>query len=138
MRGFFLVLMITLLPLRGWAGDVMAIRMATHPAVAAVSLVSAAVRAEGAQTASHGVVESGHADCTGHAGVAQGPDDSSGAATGTGHCTSCASCQVCTSIALVVPPMQWEGASVAYDSPRDGSARFFSAVPAPGFKPPIF
>ncbi|MEO6626622.1 MAG: hypothetical protein ABIN37_17615 [Burkholderiaceae bacterium] len=130
MRLLLLILMMALLPLRGLAGDVMAIRTATHlpsnTAVVATAIPVAAVA----------VAAASHADCMGRADATpeQGPFQGTGS---SGHCTTCPSCQVCFSAALPVLPAIWSTASLPNTVPRIGASVFFSAVSAPGLKPPI-
>ena len=130
MRLLFVILMMALLPLRGLAGDVMAIRMAVYlPSDGAEVVVATSV-------AELVVAAASHADCIGHADatVEQGPLPATG---GSGHCSTCSSCQVCFSVALPVLPTMWSASPLPNAVPRIGNSAFFSAVSAPGLKPPI-
>ena len=130
MRLLLLILMMALLPLRGLAGDVMAIRMAAHLPSDRAEVVMAMPVTELA------VAGSSHADCMGRADATpeQGPLPATGS---SGHCTTCPSCQVCFSVALPVLPSVWSTAPLPNTVPRIGESVFFSAVSAPGLKPPI-
>ena len=115
MRLWLLILMIALLPLRGWAAGALAGEMMMHR----VAVVAA----------------SPDHDCTGHA---QRPAEISDSAHPDAPSSSaCASCQVFSSAALAfvsaVPGLTF------FQPPRplQAEARFASADRAPGFKPPI-
>ena len=129
MRLLFVILMMALLPLRGLAGDVMAIRMAAQlPSDGAVVVVATPV--------AELVAAASHADCMGHTDAT--PDQGPLPATGSGgHCSTCPTCQVCFSVALPVLLMMWSTSPLPNTVPRIGDSVFFSAVSAPGFKPPI-
>ena len=126
MRLLFLILMMALMPVRGIAGDVMAIRMATQlPAqTAAVNAGQAGMAAD-------------HADCAGHqqAAAEQGPLQGSDK---TGHCATCPTCQVCFSVALPLLAPTWSAAPLPHTVPFVSDLTFISAFAAPGLKPPIF
>ena len=131
MRLLLLILMIALLPLRGLAGDVMAIRMAAHLPPDRAEVVVAIPGAELVVMAA-----ASHADCMGDADATpdQGPLAGSGS---NGHCTTCPSCQVCFSAALPVLSAVWSTAPLPNTVPRIGESVFSSAVSAPSLKPPI-
>ena len=125
-----LALAILLLPLRSWLGDAMAMEMAQRQATMA---------------ATHEVADP-HAGHAMHDMAATGGDDLQMAAGDTSHdhpahapdCQStCASCQLCHSVALTVWPEAPPMAALPRAAPRFASAAFASAEPAPGFKPPI-
>ena len=125
MRLLFLILMMALMPLRGIAGDVMAIRMATQ-------LPSQAAAVDAAPSG----MTADHADCMGHSeaaarpGPAQGPDSQ-------GHCATCPACQVCFSVALPWLVPTWSAAPLPHTVPFVLDLTFISAFAAPGLKPPI-
>ena len=130
MRLLLLILMMALLPLRGLAGDVMAIRMAAHLPSERAAVVMAMPVTE------LGVAGARHADCMGRADATpeQGPLPGTGS---NGYCTTCPSCQVCFSAALPVLPAVWSTALLPNSVPRIGESTFFSAVSPPSLKPPI-
>ena len=125
MRLLFLILMMALMPLRGIAGDVMAIRMATQ-------LPSQSAHVDAVQPA----MAADHADCMGHgeadagSGPVQGPDSK-------GHCATCPACQVCFSVALPWLAQSWSTAPLPSAVPYVAASTFISALAAPGLKPPI-
>ena len=130
MRLLLLILMMALLPLRGLAGDVMAIRMAAQLPSDGAEVVVAIPVAELV------VAAASHADCMGHANAT--PDQGPLPATGSsGHCSTCPTCQVCFSVALPVLAEVWSTAPLPNSVPRIGVSVFFSAVSAPSLKPPI-
>ncbi len=115
MRRLFLILLIALLPLRGWAAAVMSVEM-LHPG----------------SVAAHQMVES---DCPDHAAM-RAPSDTQDTST-NGHCSTCVACQICHSVALTGMPFI-EFAPVAVASPKPpGGVHFASAQLADRVKPPI-
>ena len=140
MRHLFLIIMIALLPLRGWVSDAMATGMAATQAqqtqVVATKLVA---------THTHAVSEKSHfdlenmmtevdptsADCSGHAFAAESH-------AADKHCESCSICQACHTVALSPATT---GVSAVFNLstlPRAAAAQFASAPTALGEKPPIF
>ena len=127
MRHFFLILMIALLPLRGWVSDAMATDMAAAGAqqtqqVATKSMVASLHEAVEKTTLAA-------ADCADHALGAEphAPD---------AHCDSCSACQACHTVALS-PEAAVAAVFNLRTPPRAAVARFASAEAAPGQKPPI-
>lgn len=120
MRRLFVFLMIVLLPLRGWAGDLMSVRMALgSPAVQTASMPSDCPMHAQADTASHEGASSG---------------DGTHSRGGMGNCSSC---ELCIPLAqLAVAPLDMVSFA-AHAEPRMGGVDFMSVAPAPAFKPPI-
>ena len=122
MRFLLVILLIALTPLRSWAGDAMAIRMAA-----------------GTQGTGHTEVAkatSAREDCAGgHHNAA--PTQTSAGQESQDHCANCAFCQACFTVALtglpaVLAPL------VPHNSPPWAGLKFFaSAEVALGQKPPI-
>jgi hypothetical protein len=117
MRVLIALILIALLPLRGWAGDVMAVHMS-------------------APTAQHVM---GHAECHEHGQPAQAatqpqasPDSSTGHSSG-----SCASCQTCSTVALLLPAMPVHAVAYAFGVPSWAWTAYTSVDIALGQKPPI-
>ncbi|MEO8121069.1 MAG: hypothetical protein ABI606_17325 [Rhodoferax sp.] len=139
MRLLLLALMIALLPMRGWAGDVMTMEMASGQPIAMQNIASTAY-----STGARGIfsINSGNspADCPEHAGAAMAMN----ADTPTPHdpaaqdnCGSCSICQICHTVALtsdVVPDVNVIPLPLL--QPEDG-LQFASAVAALRLKPPI-
>ena len=84
-----MILMILLLPLRGWVGDAMAGQMLQEQAAAAVE--------QQAAPAAHG-----H-DCDQHGSPGADEQDSASQAQPGTDCPTCAACQVCSSVAFWPP-----------------------------------
>ena len=132
MRYLLIALMIALLPLRGWAGDAMAVDMAAQQML--VAQTSAANTA--AMTTASGMP----ADCPMHlqAVNAKAADDNSDqAGTLETHCHSCDTCQLCLALSSWTHSV-WSAGTMGrpallllagYD--------FRSADAAASFKPPI-
>lgn len=136
MRHLILALMIVLLPLRGWAGDAMATRMAS----AAIATESGAASVhEMMATASldhpKEVFEVVHAVSDCHERFA-GKLETDQIASND-HCGTCQACQACHTVALSPSPLS---VSASFTSPQLRPARtaaFTSAASALGQKPPI-
>lgn len=118
MRLLIALILIALLPLRGWAGDVMAVHMP-------------------APTEHH---VSGHAECHEHGQPVQAaaqqqmsPDSSNGHhSSGT-----CASCQTCSTVALLLPATPVHAVAYAFGVPSWAWTAYASVDIALGQKPPI-
>ena len=131
MRRWFVLLLIALLPLRGWVGEAMAGEMLGQHVAAAAS-----AQAQQAQAASPQAQAASH-DCMGHQAAASLGGEEEAPQSASGDCPTCASCQVCSSVVLAtqaapLPPAAFGNTLV----PRMGTP-FASAEPAPAFKPPI-
>jgi hypothetical protein len=149
MRRVFLILMIALLPLRGWMGDAMAMAMTAPIAPGAMVHVSLQNPVATSSIANYvdltgaiaqfdiQVAAPAHPDCPGHSTQASAAADSN-AATDLADCKTCGLCQICHTVAL---PGNLFGAAPFHINPPAplplGSARFASALPAPSLKPPI-
>ncbi len=131
MRRWFILIMIALLPIRGWVGDVMAADMVTQRMAAAAQVPVQAQQPAPAAADSH-------ADCHGNAAAdspaSQPAGDSNTAAADCGNCTSC---QVCHAVAMAVTPGVDPVAPAHSAAPPLRGTHFASAEPARGFKPPI-
>ncbi len=122
-----LALMIALLPLRGWVGDVMAMErvaqgLTTTQAAAAPGDCHEAM-------ASHGHASAQHDD---HPSVAD-----QGSADFGGDCGGCTACQICHSVALAGTFSLTSTAASATSAPQTQARLHASIARAPGFKPPI-
>ena len=142
MRVLLFILMLVLLPLRGWMGDAMATSMAVAELQAAASPKTAmySVADQASKTrASAGFYaknESTHAvsavsDCAGHTAAAQTDTDDAD------HCTPCSACGACHSASMSSPTPVW-AAAVHGATPGVWPAdAFLSADAATTQKPPI-
>lgn len=119
MRLLLLTLMIVLLPLRGWMGDVMALERSApeHHAV-----MAAPVQDDCHEMPQHGMHEE-----------AATPDH----AHAEDHCSDCTHCQICHSIALATALLPTHPEQARMRQPLALAQRHASADPSPGFKPPI-
>ena len=109
-----IILLIALLPLRSWAGELMGVQMATGSAAA--QLASAAMPA----------------DCP---MLSAADKDHAKPAQPGSEC--CASCELCTPMAELVSAMPEVVAFAAEAKLLMGRVDFQSAAPAPMLKPPI-
>ena len=128
MRRFFLILMIALLPLRGWVGDAMAMEMLVQHPIAMQNIAASADK-----SSANGLFDAEmQAECPGHAEPATPVSDS-----GPSHCGSCPLCQICHTVAAPAPwsiqPSGW----LSHALPEVAHTRFASAPAAFALKPPI-
>lgn len=121
MRRLFIILMIVLLPLRSWAGDLMA--LSTH----AVAVASSPV------VAKHASVDA--KDCVDH--MAPSVETADARAADDGHCKTCVTCQICHSALLVTIASVPTSTSGASHLKVPVAAGFASAQLANSVKPPI-
>jgi hypothetical protein len=140
MRRIFLILMIALLPLRSWAGDIMAMEM-TMQHVIAINFIAISPDNTGASGLfyAHKAASTG-AECPGHTamGFAPAPAAADPAYTPSdGHCSTCGVCQICHTVALAQATVWLAPAFIAPTLVPIGGTRFTSALPALGLKPPI-
>ncbi|MBA4261810.1 MAG: hypothetical protein C0443_07260 [Comamonadaceae bacterium] len=116
MRHWLLILMIALLPLRGWAGDAMAMSMwAAPPAHQTASPCHGGPATLAAQEMAH----DGHhtADTPSH--------------------NSCTACDICNGPAMTLAAHSARTTLPAVTTTAPACERFASAVPQRGSKPPI-
>jgi hypothetical protein len=125
MRRWFILVLIALLPLRGWAGEAMAGEMLAQHLIATKNAA--------ASPASTGASE--HKDCMGHATSAAPEAEVASPQPGSG--PTCAQCQAYSSFALALPPAIVLPPLAATAAPGQAASHFASADVARGFKPPI-
>ncbi|RQO62703.1 hypothetical protein DBV14_04040 [Variovorax sp. KBW07] len=153
MRTLLLALMIALLPIRGWLGDAMAVEMVKHslpavavataePAASALTMATEAHCHEAMEVAGSGAMD--HTGMAGHADHASAASHDGGSGDGddhggTGHqgCGTCTACQVCHTVAVGGMPLVDTVHGAPQAAPAAHAARFASAEPAQGLKPPI-
>ena len=153
MRFLIVALMIALLPLRGWTGEVMATEMASgqfsHQQVQlddAIELIAGHAHKQGVSATFEGkktafevqkspfeakdTQSAAMHDCEGHA-------KADAAALADGHCDSCAACQACHTVALATAEPSLNLTFSSRTLLRPAAAHFASATAALGQKPPI-
>ena len=145
MRIFLFTLMIALLPLRGFAGDVMATEMAMQMAAQAQSHFSDATKTVAAHAdhseasvhfdSHHETVAAQEAATTVNACADHMAAEQCHSADNHGSCQACQACHT-VALALAFNPVQPVFASSML--PRLAAAQFASAEAALGQKPPIF
>lgn len=128
MRCLLITLMIVLLPMRGWAGNAMAVDMAAQQMLMAhISVASTAAMTAGSVMP---------ADCPMHL---QAVDDKSGQAGTTAvHCHSCDTCQLCLALGSWTHTAWFADTMRRPASPLLADHDFRSAETTASFKPPIF
>ena len=153
MRIFLFALMIALLPLRGFAGDVMATEMAIQ--MAAQHLQQNELHDHHADATKNVADHAGHSAASGPSGQMDAHHDMAGTqevdammdgcpvnvAPGQCHSSdnhgSCQSCQACHTVALSLAFTQVEPARASSRLPNPVATQFASAEAALGQKPPI-
>lgn len=121
MRYLLLALMITLLPLRGWVGNAMAVDMASQQAVQAQADVKQASAMP--------------EDCPMHAQA--GAEAAGDPVTADGHCNDCNTCELCLALASLPWPMVAMGSFTPHAGPPSTGHPFSSAESITRLKPPI-
>jgi hypothetical protein len=135
MRFLLIALMIALLPLRGWMGDVMATEMAASQGQA--SQIAARTMASHAHSA--GESDHLHHGMTAPEAMQSTPDclDHSADTTSHANCGSCPACQACHTVALSSAAQTLRPVFHPFTLPASAAAQFTSAEAALGQKPPI-
>ena len=124
MRRLILILMLVLLPLRGWVGEAMAMEMLAQQAVAIENIATNARHTSVDDTFGTEI----KADCH---GAAEALDP------GTSACGTCQLCQICHTVAAPAPFFALPAPWLPHAQPTTGLARFASAPAAFALKPPI-
>jgi hypothetical protein len=134
MRRFIFILMIALLPLRGWMGEAMATQMATTNLIASQAINTPAGAAFDTKTGTSPLLSSMSAmpaGCEMHANAAL---DSADASAPTKTCTDCQSCHAA---GLLCTVHIISGITTHNPAPAAHVSLFVSANLALGQKPPI-
>ena len=128
MRRFVLILMLVLLPLRGWVGEAMAMDMLAQSAFAIQKVATFAHHTSASSTFD--------AEVQAHCNEAS-PETAATTDPGASPCGTCPLCQMCHTVAAPAPlgtmPTPW----LPHAQPTTGHARFASAPAAFALKPPI-
>lgn len=144
MRFFVVILMLVLLPLRGWMGDA----MATGMAAGAVHTVSASAQEQTSDGHFEHLevdtrpVARAMTDCAGHTAAPMSEAFPAGQVSSdptdqNGHGDHCQTCQACHSVAMSSSALPKSSSFSAPSQPQALSAPFTSAFAALSQKPPI-
>lgn len=126
MRRWLLIFLVLLLPMRALVGNAMAGQM-SQQGMSAPPV---------AQHAPAPAMQHGH-DCDDALHAAQGASSGAeSAAQPHGDCPTCASCQVCSSVALSPAPLLDAGAAFSHPRPQGVQLAYASAEPLLAYKPP--
>lgn len=125
MRYLLLALMITLLPLRGWVGNAMAVDMALN------MTLQQAVQAPAEPKAAPGMPE----DCPMHAQT--GAEAAADPVAADGHCNDCNTCELCLALASFAWQAVAMGSFMPHAGPPSAGHPFSSAEDINRLKPPI-
>ena len=132
MRRWLLLVMVLLLPLRGWLGEAMAGEMLQQEVVGVVQHHAAAA----AHDCDHHGGGAAHPHQPHHPHAPHGHDHDEAQAQPGGDCPTCAACQVCPSVALWPPAPAIVATGFHHPPPQDVQPAFTSAEPLLAFKPP--
>ena len=148
-RFLLILFMLALLPLRGWAAEVMATEMASSQVVrvnsptglAAKSManklsMSRATDTLAVQKSTFEILQTKTPemhDCEGHAAA----DSAASTDAHADACATCQACQACHSLALSVAVFSLNPTFASRTLPRSAAIPFSSATTALGQKPPI-
>lgn len=143
MRTFLLILTITLMPLRGWLGDAMAVQTVTHM-VAGHTVAHTKNATENVATHAHQASATGQFDLN----IQGGPAPCHGAlsvneATPVSPCDGCSdhpacqACEVCHTVALPRAVNALPTVALPAQTLQGSQTRFASVPRAPHLKPPI-
>lgn len=135
MQRWLLLLVVLLLPLRGWMGHAMATEPVEH-AHAFVGVQAHAHAAGHGARAGHGHGCDDHAQSPAVPVDAAQPAADSASPQGHADCPTCASCQACSAVALSPAPSDPAATVFSHPRPQTAHAAFASAEPAHLFKPP--
>ena len=134
MRFLLIALMVALLPLRGWAGHVMAVDMAAQQIAVAHAEQRSSMKASGSKSAAM------PADCLMFGKASPGNMASLGTDTPVTsglQCNSCDTCELCLALASFAHA-EWPSGKVGmHSAPVAFGIGFSSADRASSFKPPI-
>jgi hypothetical protein len=139
MRHWLLILLIALLPLRGWASGGMATQMAAGQiAIEKIADYAALTRANSPFDAQSAAPTTTHTapDCHGHASHLR-HDAKPGASQADADTSACGACQICHSVALNAAVPVVSPSAIAPWVPPCSRTHFTSADRALGLKPPI-
>lgn len=139
MRHLLLIIMIALLPLRGWVSDAMATGMLASQVQQEQQTASktVATHAHEAGVKAHQANETGVADTTQTAADCSGHASGGEVHAADTHCESCSICQACHTVALTPAAADATAVFNLRTLPRAAVAQFASAETALGQKPPI-
>ena len=127
MRYLLITLMIVLLPMRGWAGNAMAVDMAAQQVLSAQTRM--------ASTVAMATDSAMPADCTMHTQALDDKADKTSPASA--HCNSCDTCELCLALASVAQATWPAGTVSRPGAPLAAGKDHRSAFRAASYKPPI-
>ena len=135
MRRLLFILLIALLPLRGWVGDAMAIGMAAQQV--RMASISAALDAHAPLEETHGHQAANTDTDAVYANECHGATGGATSHSADSDCESCAVCQACHTVALSSAASDALARLAPAVPPQTVVAQFASAEAALGQKPPI-
>ena len=136
MRRLFIVFMILLLPLRGWAADLMAVTMANQQRFATINIANNAIDTRTILSSDQQAQVAMPEDCPFLTFSNDGLAENGGQGVSV-LCKGCTTCQLCMALVTGYPAMTRFVAALPPAEPLVGTIHFTSAERASGFKPPI-
>ncbi len=142
MRRWFVLFLICLLPLRAWAGDVMAVQMSQNQAIDQVAHIAAPEKAPAATAPIQVSAPETSTDCHGQMKSSGGDwaaesNASSGEHGPAPECAKCIACDLCHATGVATSEMAVGHVSVHGQHQPAKNSAFGSADFAAQFKPPI-
>jgi hypothetical protein len=132
MRHLLVILMFALLPVRGWATDVMSVAMAVQQLNATKNIANYSTNTGTSSQFHNEIWSEMPADCPMRL---QAPDPSGSVPTSLFH--GCTACQLCMAMATGQVTVTVQRHAIPPTQPQRRTADFTSATLAPSFKPPI-
>ena len=137
MRRFVLVLMIALLPMRGWAADIMAVSMAVQQLDAVQSVQSGMDRGNAADVPVLQTPSSMSADCPMMAMLVGNIGSDTGDQTDSPIFKVCTTCQLCMALAMELSGSFEFAPFVSAAPPVSRTIEFIGVTVSSALKPPI-
>jgi hypothetical protein len=140
MRRWLLILMVVLLPLRAWVGEAMAAQVAQQQ-MAGTSATDRHAHGDAHERAAAYVHGHEHApgaadECDHGSAPEAAAGDTVQPTTGHGDCPTCASCQICSTVALSAAAWPHSPDRFSHPRPQALQPSYSSVEPTLAFKPP--
>ena len=136
MRRLFIVFMILLLPLRGWAADLMAVTMANQQRLATINIASNAIDTRTILSSDQQAQVAMPEDCPFLTFSNDGLAENGGQGVSV-LCKGCTTCQLCMALVTGYPALSGDAVALPGVAPIVVPGSFASAERTSGFKPPI-
>lgn len=132
---WFVLVLVLLLPLRGWLGDAMAGQVMPSHGMAAAHAAAAAPAGDRHDGDCHAHGSGPAVAAAGAEGLSQSPEPAGFG--GHADCPTCPACQACSAVGLQPAAAMPLAGGFSQPAPRVAARGHASAAPAPLLKPPI-